>query len=200
MMSPKPSDNVPTSANSALTLKALLELPDKDFVVAAYHAMLGRAPDPGGLENYVSQVRSGIDKAQILAELAQSPEGRTKFRDIPGLNETIAEYQGAPSLLGRIYRRLLGARIRSTERSLRVIDNRLCVAERSLAKQAEELADLRALALRMLAYSGSTGPIIEWPEDDGTAQGNSLFQVSPQVARIFLEIKAAIAMKQKNSQ
>jgi hypothetical protein len=197
-MSLNSSCNTPALSESAFTLEALLELPDTLFVIAAYQAVLGRAPDPGGLQNYVSQVRAGNDKVHILAELAQSPEGRMKSRELSGLSEAIVEFRKrAPSFWGRLYRRLAGTAGGSTERNLRVIDNRLRLAEQGLAKQAEQLADLRALALKLLANSGSSDLINQAPDNHGAEHSDSISQISPNVARIFLELKGAIAMKRE---
>jgi hypothetical protein len=203
-MSLRAPRNATSLSESALTLEALLELPDKLFVTAAYQAVLGRAPDQGGLENYVSQVRTGIDKVRILSELARSPEGRMKSREVFGLSEAIAEScKRAPSIWRRLYRRLAGADIGSTERNLRIIDNRLRLTEQALAKQAEELADLRALALKLLANSGSSDPFNPALDNHVAAlshvatRSDSISQLSPNVARIFLELKAAIAMKRE---
>jgi hypothetical protein len=203
-MSLRPSPDASSLPESALTLEALLKLPDRLFVEAAYRAVLRRAPDPGGLENYLSQVRAGTDKVRILAELARSPEGRMKTRELSGLSEAIAEScKRAPSFWGRLYRRLAGADIGSIERYLRVIDNRLRLAEHGIARQAEELADLRALALKLLANSGTSDPINQALDNHVAALSHvaahsaSISQISPNVARIFLEIKAAIAMKRE---
>lgn len=195
-MSLNSSCHTPALSESAFTLEALLELPDTLFVIAAYQAVLGRAPDPGGLQNYVSKVRAGNDKVHILAELVQSPEGR--IRELSGLSEAIVEFRKrSPSFWGRLYRRLAGTASGSTERNLRVIDNRLRLAEQALAKQAEQLADLRALALRLLANSGSGDLIDQAPDNFGAAHSDSISQISPNVARIFLELRAAIATKRE---
>jgi hypothetical protein len=56
------------------------ELDDEAFVRQAYQRLLDRPADPDGLQNYVSQLRSGMPKAQIVAELEGSPEGRMVAR------------------------------------------------------------------------------------------------------------------------
>ena len=44
-------------------------------VVALYRAVLGRAPDPDGLEHYASELASGrLEPADVAAELATSRE------------------------------------------------------------------------------------------------------------------------------
>lgn len=195
-MSIKSSGDTPALSESTSALEALLELPDKLFVTAAYQAVLGRNPDPGGFEHYVAQVRAGNDKARILAELAQSPEGRMRSKGVPGLDRILVEYRRTPSSFwGRIYHRLAGAANEPTERQVRVIDNRLRVVEQGLARQAEQIADLRELALKMLATSGSEDPVDRAPNDQGAILSNNIAQISPSIARIYLELKTAIAMK-----
>jgi hypothetical protein len=50
------------------------------FVRQAYQRLLDRPADAVGLQNYASQLRSGISKAQLVAELESSPEGRMVAR------------------------------------------------------------------------------------------------------------------------
>jgi Domain of unknown function (DUF4214) len=182
-------DSLPPAA-PARTIEALLKLHDEAFVVKAYEVILGRAPDPRGLNNYLTQVRAGNDKVRILDELVQSPEGRMKSRAGPGLGEAIVEYRKqAGSFWGRLYRGLTGTANEPIERHLRVIDNRLYLVEQDLAQQTAQLAELRILVLQMLANSASAS------DTEQPAHGPSITETSPSVARTFAELKTAIAMK-----
>ena len=138
--------NSPQIEPPAHTLEQLLKLHDEAFVRSAYKAILGRAPDQGGLENYLSQVRAGIHKAHILAELAQSPEGRLNAAPAPGLHLAIAQYaKHASSLWVRMFRWLGNASVESTDRQLRIMDNRLYLVEQAVAQQTSQFVELLTL-------------------------------------------------------
>jgi hypothetical protein len=69
----------PPQLASATTLDELRALHDQRFLNAVYQAILGRAPDPGGLTHYLSRLRSGFPRNQIPAELGRSSEARMKM-------------------------------------------------------------------------------------------------------------------------
>jgi hypothetical protein len=174
--------NSPPFEPPAHTLEQLLKLHDEAFVRSAYKAILGRAPDQGGLENYLSQVRAGIHKAHILAELAQSPEGRLKAAPVPGLHLAIAQYaKHASSVWVRMFRRLGNASVESTDRQLRIMDNRLYLVEQAVAQQTSQFVELLTLANQGAQQSVDYDPSL----------------LSPGVVRTFAELKAAIAEKQR---
>ena len=53
-----------------------------DFVTAAYRAILGRDPDPGGFEHYRNKFGGGLTETAIremLSELLGSEEFASKF-------------------------------------------------------------------------------------------------------------------------
>jgi SAM-dependent methyltransferase len=87
-------------AASALTLQAgsdfrpkdqyhindLLKFHGEEFVRNAYHALLKREPDPGGLTQYLGSLERGrLNKIDILASLRHSPEGERAGVQISGL-------------------------------------------------------------------------------------------------------------------
>jgi hypothetical protein len=65
------------SSHVAVTLDELLQYHDKQFISCAYQTLLGRTPDPEGLQYYLDRLRSGISKYEILAQLRFSKEGKT---------------------------------------------------------------------------------------------------------------------------
>jgi hypothetical protein len=136
--------NSPPLEPPAHTLEQLLKLHDEAFVRSAYKAILGRTPDQGGLENYLSQVRAGIHKAHILAELAQSPEG--KAAPVQALHLAIAQYaKHVSSVWVRMFRWLGKASVESTDRQLRIMDNRLYLVEQAVAQQTSQFVELLTL-------------------------------------------------------
>jgi hypothetical protein len=55
-------------------------LDGEDFVRQAYQRLLERPADLAGLHNYTAQLMAGMPKAQLIAELENSPEGRMVAR------------------------------------------------------------------------------------------------------------------------
>jgi hypothetical protein len=170
----------------------ILRLHDRAFVVKAYAAILGRSPDPGGLANYLAQVRAGTHKGQILAELALSPEGKRQSVQLPGLPGVIRRYRRrVPSLWHRLLR--LGSRgdSESTGRHLRAIENQLYLLDQQVQEQVKHLSDLLTLVLSSITASE---PRSSHSGQAGEAGGDvSAAQTSANVARTFAELKAAIA-------
>jgi hypothetical protein len=94
------------SDNPEFEVKALqdfLALPGPRFVEALYRILLGREPDTIGREYYRRRLTLGVPKAQIVKEFIESPEGRTRAREIEPL---LAGLTMRPSLLGRIRQRI----------------------------------------------------------------------------------------------
>lgn len=46
------------------------------FFVQTYQGALGRRPDAGGLASYAGEITSGVSRAQVLTEIANSSEAR----------------------------------------------------------------------------------------------------------------------------
>jgi uncharacterized protein DUF4214 len=91
-------------SKAAETTDQLLALRGATFVRCAYHAVLGRDPDPGGLANYLDHLDRGMDKEQVLVDLATSPEGRKLDPGrLPGLKELVAaaKIRNRPTFLSR---------------------------------------------------------------------------------------------------
>jgi len=182
-------------APPALTLEGLLKLHDEAFVTGAYKVLLGRSPDPEGLENYLRQVRAGTQKSKIVAELAGSPEGRLRSAELPGLGNLIAQYKGAPSLWSRVFRRLSSTPMETIERQLRVIDNRLYMMEQCAAEQNRQLA-----ALLIVLTQGLSEPVGSSFHPDASNVGDVMDSTSRSilplnVRQTFSELKATIEMK-----
>jgi Domain of unknown function (DUF4214) len=183
-------------ASQARTLDELLKLHDEAFVAGAYKVLLGRLPDPEGLENYLRQVRAGTQKSQIIAELAGSPEGRLRSAEVPGLGNLIAEHRkGARSFWSRIFRRLSSTPTERIERQLRVIDNRLYVMEQCAAEQNRQMAAL--LIVLTQGLSESVGSSFHPDASDvGDVISSTPRAILPlNVRQTFSDLKAAIEMK-----
>ena len=76
----------PATLMNTLMLSELLQGDDEQFVRHAYHAILGRGADPGGLETYMSLLSSGKSRVEVLNELLRSSEGIAHGAHIAGLD------------------------------------------------------------------------------------------------------------------
>ncbi|MET0384285.1 MAG: glycosyltransferase [Burkholderiaceae bacterium] len=56
--------------------QSVLSLDGLEFIETAYSFLLGRAADPSGLRNYMTQLQAGKSKERIFEELQSSEEGR----------------------------------------------------------------------------------------------------------------------------
>lgn len=135
--------NVTGAATKDLT--TLLALPGTEFVRACYRTLLAREPDPAGLAFYRARLREGVDKFQIVCELAASPEAKNKGRTLPGLAEALAEQQAHQrTLRGRIGRLIAsaiqqGAQQRQQNRIEARLDEELHRMDRAIASLGDRL-------------------------------------------------------------
>ena len=182
-----------TMVSKAVTVAVLLELYDAEFVKAAYEAILGRMVDPGGLDNYVAQLRAGTPKAQIIAELAQSPEASLRSIELPGLRETIRTYRKGVGSWGRIVHAVTG--LASAPRQLRIIDNRMYLLQSNLERQSAMLSELLTLTKRG-ALRGAEAASDTVSADEGMAADMRLeSSLPPWLSRTFSALKFAIATR-----
>ena len=132
----------------ASTLEELLSYYDEHFIYNAYQILLGRAPDPEGLRHYLGKIRSGVSKAEILANIRYSREGKSRKVTMVGLNKLIKRNR-------RLKLPVLGALLRVAARenedqalrqNVRAIDNKLYVLDLKMhaqyAKVNASLAEL----------------------------------------------------------
>ena len=183
-------------ASQPRTLDELLKLHDEAFVTGAYKVLLGRPPDPEGLENYLRQIRAGTQKSQIVAELAGSPEGRSRSAELPGLGSLIAEHRkGARSFWLRIFRRLSSTPTERIERQLRAIDNRLYMMEQRAAEQNRQMAALLIVLTQGLSdpVGSSFHPSASNVDDVIDSTPRSILSLN--VRHTFSDLKATIEMK-----
>ena len=100
---------------------------DESFVSAAYWTILGREPDPVGMEYFLGLLRSGVSKIRILYELYLSDEGRSNPPMLPGLAAALRRYRRTRiPVIGRLlglYYKVDGDS--PSERRMRSIQNQL---------------------------------------------------------------------------
>ncbi|MBH3438016.1 methyltransferase domain-containing protein [Pseudomonas luteola] len=78
-------DPKPKVSEKSLNWAELTGLEDEELLKAAYQYLLGRPIDKAGRDHYLSRLRSGEDKFEILATLHGSSEGKAHNASAPGL-------------------------------------------------------------------------------------------------------------------
>jgi chaperonin cofactor prefoldin len=128
------------SMRSAHTIEELLSLYDTSFVECAYWTILGRKVDPSGLRNYLIQVRKGVSKGQIVAELVQSSEGRARAIELPGITELLQAHKPrSRTWLGRLFRRTASQAHQELEMQLRSLENCVGILANEMSTRYEKL-------------------------------------------------------------
>jgi glycosyltransferase involved in cell wall biosynthesis len=95
---------------TAMTLAQLVSHQDARFVQCAYETLLNRQPDNEGMRFYLSSVRAGTSKLEILSQIRLSPEGQAKHTDVAGLDEAIKRHRRRKlPILGALLRLFGGA-------------------------------------------------------------------------------------------
>lgn len=112
----------------------LLALDDREFVEAAYRALLRREGDPDGIEGNLKQLRDGVSKVEILHALRWSPEGLARGVHVDGLL--------APYLLQKLRRIPLLGTVLGWGHSLLRLPWLLRGLAQTDANRARELQDL----------------------------------------------------------
>jgi hypothetical protein len=127
MTNPKPAD---------VSVEYLVSFHDEKFVHVAYNILLNRTPDPDGLAYYLSRVRSGISKIEILAQLRLSEEGKARNVSVSGLDKEIKRLKSSKiPLIGPVLKIFAGsAPGEDTQKNLRAIENKLNAIEENLKR------------------------------------------------------------------
>lgn len=115
----------------------LFELYDIAFVRAAYQFLLGRTVDDAGGDFYLTRLRSGIAKADIIFEISQSDEGKRTEANLAGLSEFIAGHLPVRSTGFR------GAfmRLTRTEHQANRLENEIALASAVHAEASKAIQD-----------------------------------------------------------
>jgi hypothetical protein len=105
----------------------LLAPHDRQFLQAAYQALLGRPPDRAGEAFYLAQLRAGQHKLAILKQLRQSDEGRAFVPGVAGLDRAIKRHRLATlPVVGALIRLFTGWEGNGAlQRQLRIMANEL---------------------------------------------------------------------------
>lgn len=75
------------------TLDQLLSFNDDVFIIKAYEVLLSRVPDAQGMNYYLTRLRSGVSKVELLYHISSSKEGRLRAIEIQGLDTAIKNFK-----------------------------------------------------------------------------------------------------------
>jgi|GEM_PF-1907030 len=119
----------------AQSIDELLSYYDEEFVHCAYHTLLGRAPDKEGMDYYLSRVRAGISRFEIIAQLLLSSEAKKNNKEkIKGLRFFIFFYRARRiPLIGNIlFLAGMPRKITETSKNLNLIVNSQYLNEKKI--------------------------------------------------------------------
>lgn len=123
------------------TLDELLVYQNDAFIKKAYQILLGRSPDSEGMKYYLNRLNSGVNKVEVLFQLRNSPEGKSKRVNILGLHQAIRRHKHLKTPLLGPFLKLMGFKPESGFSSIKA--TRKSIDINSLAKEfgfeAEEL-------------------------------------------------------------
>ncbi len=125
----------------AVSAAQLLLLADEQFVRSVFLTLFQREPDADGGGYYLKRLRSGVSKSEILAELADSDEGRSKAVELPGLAEIVRRYRRYKlPIIGAAIRKWFAPQEASlVHAKLRALENRLAAMDDRVRAQAKYL-------------------------------------------------------------
>lgn len=119
-----------------ITIDELLSNNDENFIYNAYFSILGRAPDPEGMSYYLTRIRGGTSKLEIITQLSKSSEYKSltvKLLDLG--NKLSRQKKFAIPLLGPLLQYFF-AREKSSDikKNLRAIENSLYIISNKIEK------------------------------------------------------------------
>ena len=93
----------------ASSLRALLACQDDRFVQCAYLTLLKRQPDTDGFGFYLSRLRNGAPKLQLLGEIMESHEAQSIGIVVPGLRNAVKLHKALSRfpMVGFLFRTLI---------------------------------------------------------------------------------------------
>ncbi|MBS7807674.1 DUF4214 domain-containing protein [Variovorax sp. PCZ-1] len=172
----------PIKANS---FDELLACDDQHFVSSAYLTILGRMPDPEGMNYLLSRLRRGISKTQLLMQLRISQEGDVYSVKLPGLEQAVRKYRlERTPFIGWFFQKLHGSETNHPlERRLRAIENKLSLLN---DENARRLDSIEAKYL-----SSGLQPQSTWTSQFDLS--DQMRKLTPRAQNIFFQLKTAIA-------
>jgi GT2 family glycosyltransferase len=101
-----PNNALPVPLAPAANLDTLLLLEDQQFIERAYITILKRPADPDGMSTYLTQLRGGAAKIQILSNIQKSSEAKLAGTELQGLDMAIAHHKRSKlPLIGAFFKK-----------------------------------------------------------------------------------------------
>ena len=185
-----------------LHLRELLVRNDEQFVTCAFHAVLGRLPDPEGLEHYLGQLRGGFNKIAILSDLRSSSEGRAAGGRVAGLTTAswLHRLRKAPVVKSLIDVLTLPSVIINTLHRMRTVELSLY---RHHEQQHSDVVNIResvkeihvsilALAQQLAKYADGTATLMD---KESAAVSRQLSKVTSEMQTALSKTQADLAHK-----
>jgi FkbM family methyltransferase len=166
----------------------LLELHDVELVHACYQSMLGRAPDDEGRKFYLARLRSGVANTDIVFEIAQSTEARTKVLQMAGLREFVASYR--PAGVGGF--RAAFARLWRVERLANRLENEFARSREFDAWTEKRVAE-RLNHLENVVSALNEPGLARLSQQTTAAIENKLHLISAETNNRFDQMEAAVS-------
>lgn len=210
ILAPETAKTMPTIAS---TLPELLSHNDQQFVQCAYRTLLGREPDSEGMGYYLTRLRSGFRKIEILAQLKSSSEGKSQESTIPDLEKFVAQYQRERyPLVGWIFKAFNNIQgKKSIEQEIRSIGNKIFLMQQEFDKRFDKLEHQIALntnqitiAIQSNAYrqniaqSNKLNTSSELTHVKNTKPINGSIQPPLDATSLMLNIKDEISRRNKS--
>jgi cell division protein FtsL len=136
------------TSNRVYKVRDFLQLYDREFLQAAYAAILGRKPDPDGEEYYLARIRGGTSRENIINQLAKSAEAKQHHIVIQGLRQAIfVEKLIDVPLLGALLSLMLvvfsAKEMRTLRNKVYGLEYELSHCRETISKQQQMLSDLK---------------------------------------------------------
>jgi hypothetical protein len=177
---------------------------EREFINVAYRTLLGREPDPNGMNYYLGRLRMGYGKAAIIVQLAKSSEARP-HGNIKGLANLIKEEQQANHWFWGLFTyRQRTERImqKNGEELTRIMVGitQLKTAIQTLPAVIDEYAQRLEASLVQQTPQTSIGTPSHTILDNLTApvqqsKPEGLMQLTPRARNIYFQLKNAISQR-----
>ena len=166
---------------------------DVEFVASAYLTLLRRPADIDGLEHYTRKLRAGSTKAEILALIHGSREGRSKGVELMGLRKALQRHKlSRLPVIGSLLRLFGNAEGHSpADRRLRAIEQHLLRQEVVFTQRHEHLRqELQALRTALAQGGGIRADASGLSSDQLIVQSRGQ---TPSILSRFIKLQRAPA-------
>ena len=136
------------TADGVYMVRDFLRLYDREFLLAAYTAILGRKPDPAGEEYYLARIRGGTSREKIINQLTKSSEAKQRNIAVQGLRRALLADQliNIPflgALLSLILMVFSAKEIRALRNKVYGLEYELSHYRETISRQQGMLSDLK---------------------------------------------------------